>query len=117
MQTDDLPDLVSDGENRVQGCHRFLKNHGDPVAANFAHLGFGICQQVFTIKQDFPSDNLAWRVGDQLDNGMCGDTFPAAGFSHQAQGPAGLDGQTDVVHCFGHLSAYKEVGFQVLNID
>lgn len=34
-------DLPADGENRVQGGHRLLKDHRDLVAAHAAHHGLG----------------------------------------------------------------------------
>ena len=32
-----LGDLVADGEHWIKRCHRFLKNHGNPLAANLTH--------------------------------------------------------------------------------
>jgi hypothetical protein len=44
---------------------------------------------------------------------MGGDTFAAAGFSHQSQGFTGLDRQVDIVNGFGHKPANIEIGSQV----
>jgi len=34
-------DLFRDGHNRIKTQHRFLKNHTDALAADFAHFPFG----------------------------------------------------------------------------
>ena len=44
---------------RVQGGHRLLKDHADPLAPNLAQAVLFCCQQVFTFKVD----GAAWIVG------------------------------------------------------
>ena len=41
MQSQDLYELVANREDRVEGGHGFLKDHGDIVTANAAHLDGG----------------------------------------------------------------------------
>ena len=38
VQNDGFHDLVADGEHRIQRSHRLLENHGNIIAANFAHF-------------------------------------------------------------------------------
>ena len=41
-----LHHLVADGFHRVEGCHRLLEDHGNAIAAEGAHLGFGPRQKI-----------------------------------------------------------------------
>ena len=41
MQAQRLGDLGADALQRIERAHRLLKHHGDAVAADLAHLGFG----------------------------------------------------------------------------
>ncbi len=45
-----LNHLGTDGQDRVKGHHRILKNHADAVAANIAHSFILQSIQLLTIK-------------------------------------------------------------------
>ena len=56
--------LAANGEHWVQGCHRFLEDHPDLIAANRAHqglLGFGQIDLAafFPIKNQLAARNCA----------------------------------------------------------
>ena len=46
-----LRHLVADGEERIEGGHRILQDHGDTPAAQTAHFRLGFLQQVLAFKQ------------------------------------------------------------------
>ena len=84
--------LLVDAQHRVQRHQRVLKNHGDAVAAQLAHLLFAQVAQVLSFEQHLARDDLAGRV-DQPKDGETGDRFSRAGFAHEAHNFAGLDRQ------------------------
>ena len=47
-----LAHLGVDAEQRVQGCHGILEDHGNPVAADVLHLLHAFPHQVFPIELD-----------------------------------------------------------------
>ena len=66
MELERLEDLVTDGYDGVEAGHRVLKDHGDLVAANLAHVGFFEGQEVLTFKDDaalvmWP---ISWEAGE-----------------------------------------------------
>ncbi len=52
MQPQRLGHLVADVHDRIQGGHRLLKNHRQPVTADLAQLALGHCQQVPPLVND-----------------------------------------------------------------
>jgi len=69
MKPDGLGDLVADGEDGIQACHRLLENHSDAVSANFAHPALGEVEDVLAGERDFARDDSALRLGDEPHNG------------------------------------------------
>lgn len=56
-------ELLADGEYRIQGAHRLLKNHRQLIAAQVGHTGVFQPQQVWPSK-NFPAVNarrLRWQ--------------------------------------------------------
>ena len=52
MKGDDLVQLVADAEHRIEGGHRFLKDHGDKIASEMLHLlGGGLGDIVCLVPQ------------------------------------------------------------------
>ena len=49
---DAFHDLRTDGPNRVERCHRLLKNHGDVAPAPQPHFFFVQRQEVLSVEQD-----------------------------------------------------------------
>ena len=75
--------LLTHAEERVQGRHRLLENHGDVTAANAAQIMFTQCQQVLT--------GRALRlVGPRSKKSLPGGT----GALYQAQQAQSRDGFT-----------------------
>ena len=117
VQADDLLHLVAHRVGRVEGGHGLLKDHGDAVAADAAHLGLGQLHQVLPLEQDLAAGDPARRGGDETHDGVGGDALAAAGLAHQAQGLAGQNGQAHVVDRLGGVAAHREIGPQVLDLE
>ena len=90
--------LLPDGQHRVQGRHRFLKDHGQLVAAQVGHLSGFQPQQIAVREADLAAVDarrLRWQETHQRHGG---DAFAAAGFAHHANGLSGLNGERDLLH-------------------
>ena len=70
-----FPQLVANGENRIQRCHWILKNNGAAFPAEFPHLSFRPCCQILTFIQDMSSGDFTGICKD-LHDGVCRDRFP-----------------------------------------
>ena len=58
MGVDDLGNLRTDCERRVQRGHRFLEDHRNPVAANLPHGAVVERREVDAMKEDVSAGNL-----------------------------------------------------------
>jgi hypothetical protein len=76
--------LFSDTENRIQGGHRFLKDHGNAVAPYLAHIFFGQTQQIYSVEKN-RTCNGAPGGSHEAHDGKSGNTFPASRFPHDCQ--------------------------------
>ena len=100
VEADHLSKLVSNGKQGVQADHGLLKDHGDLVAPDPAHLALGLGEQLFPVEADAPGD-LSGRGGQQAYDALGSDTFARAGLPHQTQFLPFFQGEADVVHRSG----------------
>ncbi len=91
MELDGFDDLIAHGEDGVEAGHRLLEDHGDFVAADFAHLSLGEFEQVSAFEEDFAGDYFSGRRRDQPHYAQSRDAFSAAAFTDDAQGLPSLD--------------------------
>jgi len=104
MEDDGFHDLVADGVYRVQGCHRLLKDHGNLVPADRAHLGaLGIERgQVYDVLvpmvQDLAGFNLTGRHLNKPHNRQGGNRFAATTLANHPEGPLRFDGEINPVN-------------------
>src|SRR3990172_4059314 len=90
-----LGDLVSDGKNGVERCHRLLEDHGDLLPAYLAHPVLGEGKQVPPAeKHPSPLDG-GGRRGKKLQEGEGRHRLAAPRFPHQAQRLPGGQGEGD----------------------
>ena len=115
MQAKHFPHLIPHREDRVQRRHGLLKNHGNPVASDFAHIGFRKLEKILAVEENATVHDFPGRVRNQLDDGMRRNAFAAAGLTHQPQRLAGLNGKADIIHRFGDTVSDVEIGFKVFN--
>ena len=95
MQPYRFGNLIADGEHRVQGTHRFLKDHRNGVAADLAHFSFTQSEQVASVENDLTGHPGTQR--GQAQDGQRRHRLPAAGFADETQGAAGFDAEGDPV--------------------
>lgn len=93
----DLGDLVADGVVRVQGAQRVLEDHGGGPAAQSAQFGRRRRGDVRAADPDGAAEAGA-RTAVQSQQGGGHGGLAAAGLAHDAEGPAGLQGEGDPVH-------------------
>src|SRR5262245_12422602 len=60
MQLNCFGDLVTDGVDRIERCHRVLKDHRDFSSAQTPYLLVVERHQVFTAKTDFTAGYSSW---------------------------------------------------------
>jgi hypothetical protein len=75
--------LLAHAEQRIQGRHGLLKNHGDVTPPNAAQIAFTQCQQI-----------LGRRILRLVGPGRKKSLTGAAGALHQTQQAQGRDGFT-----------------------
>lgn len=81
----------------VQGGHGVLEHHGQVLAAEAAHLGFGQPGEVPAAEQD-PSGGDPYARWQQVHDGQDGQAFSGAGFAHQGEHLVLADVEGDAVH-------------------
>jgi hypothetical protein len=117
MNPDCVRDLFSDRENRVQRRHGLLEYHRNIVAADGAHAFFRKRGDVLAFVQDFAADGSPGALGQKLDNGEGGDTFPAAGFTDQTHGLARFNAEGDSFDRADLAVAREERRLQIANFE
>ncbi len=91
VETSDFGELPADGEKRIEGGHRILKDHGDAIAADVGELALGEREQIAAFENGAAAGDFARRLRDQAENGEAGDAFAGAAFADDAERFAGLD--------------------------
>ena len=80
-----LRNLIPYGKDRIQCRHRILKDHGDPVPADFFHLLLRQVKKLFPFEENISSAHLSRRIGKNPDDCLCYRCLSCTGFSHQPQ--------------------------------
>ena len=94
----DLADLPLDGVQRVQGGHRLLEHHADPLAAHLEHLVFGCAHHFPAIDADGAARMGRVLVGKQLHHGQRRHRLAGTGLAHQRDRFAAFDREADAAH-------------------
>ena len=106
-------DLVAHREHRVQRAHRLLEHHGDAPAAQGAHLGVALVEDVAALEQHAAARDLAGRVGDQAHDRLGRHRLAGTRFAHQAEGLAALDREGHAVDrreiAAAQVKAHREI--------
>ena len=97
MLQNNLHNLVSNGHNRIQGCHWILENHGNLFSSDLAHLLNTFFQQILSVIENLSALDFSRRIGHQLHNTLCKGGLACAGLSHQSQCLACMNLQADTV--------------------
>ena len=121
VQGDDLVDLGTDAEHRVQARHRLLEDHRDIVAAQTLHLvrrslGNVVGLVIAEVQPDGTLDDLALGALQKLHQGQAGDRLAAAGLADDADGLADGHFKRDAVDALDDAGVGEEVGVQVIEL-
>ncbi|MNY00831.1 hypothetical protein D3C86_1333400 [compost metagenome] len=117
VEHDGFHDLLADREDGVERGHGVLRDQGDAVAADLAHLGLGEREQVLALEEDLAADDLALGACDEAHDREGGDALAAAGFADDAEDLARLDLEVDAVHRLDDAFLGGEVGLQPGNLE
>ena len=99
---DNLEDLLADGHNRVQRCHRILEDHRDLATAHLAHFFFRKLQKILALVENFAGENFSGRVGNQAHDTACERCFACACLADKTKRFAALDLQIRIVQRVNH---------------
>ena len=66
MQSNGFRDLIADGHDGIERRHRLLKNHGDFVTANAAHVLIAKRRQIRFLKKQLATNDPADSLRKQL---------------------------------------------------
>ena len=97
MQPDRLRDLLADGQHRIQGRHRLLKDHGDPVPPNPADGTLAQLQQILAVEEDTSAVDGS-RIAEQAQDGQSRHALARAALADDGEGFAGTHLQRDALH-------------------
>jgi hypothetical protein len=65
MRPQDLGDLLADGDDRVEGGERLLRDQRDVSSAQAAHLALGESEQIALAEHDSTRRDVSGRRGQQ----------------------------------------------------
>jgi hypothetical protein len=107
VSADRLGDLLADGEDGVEGGHGLLKDHGDFAAAEAADGFRREGEEVAAVVVDGAGDGSGGI--EESEDGEGGNGFAGAGFTDEAEGFSGGDGEGEGADGFGGAEADGEV--------
>ena len=103
VQAHRFGDLLAHRQHRVQAGHGFLKDHGDLVAAQAAHVVVAHLQHVMRLALRIGQQGLARTfpagvAGQQAHQAQGCERFATAGLAHQGQGLSVVEVKADTTH-------------------
>ena len=101
MSCQDLGDLVPHSKDRIERGHRLLEDHGYLCAADLPHFAGEQWRRSRPSNKMLP-DTTFPGIGNEIQNGKGGYGLAAARFADQAQHPALLQTQAQVVDSLYH---------------
>ena len=110
-------DLVADLQDRIERRHRLLKDHGDIVAADGAHLGFAEGHEVAAEQPDAAADDFPRGPRNEPHDRQGRDALAATGFADDAEHLAGMHRIGDVVDGAHDPVAIVEIGSQIVDLQ
>ena len=105
-------DLLADLQDRIERCHRFLKDHANAVAADFLHGLEWQRQEVLTLEID-PAGHprIAGRQKPHDRHGR--DALAGTGFTDDGDGLLRIDVEADIVDDIAPFAADAEGRIEV----
>ena len=115
MKLRDLHQLRRDLQERIERCHRVLKDHRDPLAADLSHLIDRQRTDIDAVKDDLAADDLSRRFRDQPHHREIRHRFAAARFADDAERLALFQLERDPVNRLDDAVFGLEIGLQVVD--
>ncbi len=115
MEHEGFADLETDCVDRVQRGHRVLEDHGNFVAAHFAHFIFSQLKQVTPIEPDLAVFNFPGWGLDEAEDGHGMDALAAAALAHHTQDFTGAHGVGNAIDSPYHAVLGVEISLQVFD--
>jgi hypothetical protein len=69
------------------------------------------------LETDRAADDPPWRVGDEAENGQCGQNLAAPGFPHNTQGLAAAHGIGHAIDRPHDTGGGEKVGLELLDLQ
>ena len=108
MKSQRFSNLFPAFDNRIQGSHRFLKNHGYLISPNLLHLFLRCFHQILPFIENLSAGNLPRRIRNQLHHAERGYALPASTFSYDTQFFTFMQSITKVINRLnGALHSFK----------
>ena len=114
VRPDRLDHLRVDAQQRVQGHHGVLEDHGDARSAQPREGRLPGRQEVLAVEHD-PARGDAAGLVDQADDGEAGDGLAGPRFADQAEDLAAPEAEIDTVHRSHDPGPGGELGVQSLD--
>ena len=97
-----LGNLLADGVDGVERCHRLLEDDANFLAPDPPHLLLAQRNEIAALPEDLAGDDPPGRHRDQLEHGECRDGLATAGFADDAEGFAAVYGKIDAIDGMHH---------------
>ena len=107
MDVEHFGDLVAEPHDRIERGHRLLEDHRDAVAADAAHLGARLHEQVVAFEQHAARRRGELAGRQQAHDGVRGDGLARAGLADHANDLARRDRER---HVLDRVHAVRAVG-------
>ena len=115
MLAQGLAHLPPDGQQRVQRGHRLLEHHGDPAAAQSAHLAVAHSQQVGAVEADAAAHRGAFR--QQPHHGERRHRLARTALADDAEALAGFERDIDTAQRRGRTRGRRQPHHQIGNFE
>ena len=117
VQRQHLGNLAADGVERIEGGHRLLEDHRDPVAANLAQPACRGADHVGAVDLDGAARMRGDRIGQELEDRERRYRLARAALAHQRHGLAPLDVEGDAGDGAHGLDGAREFDPEVADAD
>ena len=117
VQRQHLGDLAADGVERIEGGHRLLEDHRDPVAADLAQPACRGADYVDAVHLDAAARVRGDRIGQELEDRERRYRLARAALAHQRHGLAPLDVEGDAGDGTHGLDGAREIDREVADAD
>lgn len=114
MDVEHFGDLVADAHHLIERRHRLLEDHRDAVAADAAHLGRRLGQQVVAVEQGASAGDGQLVRRQQPHDGVRRHGLAGIGFAHHADDLARRHCKRHVLDRVDAVRAGREVGGEVV---